>query len=157
VHVRNGETRRGGSFFVFFFNPPEHGGTSETHARCRKRRFAGGVFVKHVDENKSYDGSTHEGNGFVPNLTVARIITIVRHVRVSLTDTSGATFARQYLHVAGRAQEHRARLLRTGEHRAGRGPLAVTGQARVVVQADVPPSGHFLSDNAATCGTHGFR
>lgn len=76
-----------------------------------------------------------------------------RSCRVSLTDASGTTFARQYLHVAGRAQEHWTRLLRTREHRAGRGSLAVTGQARVVVQADVPPSGHFVSDNPATCGT----
>jgi hypothetical protein len=71
----------------------------------------------------------------------------------SLTNASGAAFARQYLHAAGRTLEHRARLFRTGERRAGRGSFAVTGQARVVVQADVPPSGHFLSDNPATCGT----
>lgn len=71
----------------------------------------------------------------------------------SLTNASGAAFARQYLHAAGRTLEHRARLLRTGERRAGRGTIAVTGQTRVVVQADVLPSGHFLSDNPATCGT----
>lgn len=73
--------------------------------------------------------------------------------RVQLTDASGAALARQYLHAAGRTLEHGARLLRAGERRAGSGgSLAVTGQTRVVVQADVPPSGHFLSDHPATCG-----
>lgn len=75
--------------------------------------------------------------------------------RASLTDASGAAFARQYLHAAGRTLEHRARLFRTGEQRAGvhRVSLAVTGQTRVVEQADVPASGHFLPENPATCGT----